>query len=345
MVALATRAQAGHVIRATIQSTIIGSELPYVVVIPDTYDQQVTAGKRFPVVYLLHCAGCNSENWVTDPFYCPSLDNLIDSVGFIAVALDDEDRFSWWLDSPVRENSDFSRYLAEEIVPLIDSLYATSPHRRHRGLMGHSMGGYGAMHNLIEHPDLFASAFSVKGAVDLLPYDGRWGLSEILGYQATHFDNWLAADVVTHACSLAHHDVSVAFYSGPNDWFYDGNMALHDTLEACGVPHWYYTTEEMHFSVPDSQMPRIMAWFDSVFTPSTAVGGERHGARSTPETIYTAMPGTPEGAMLNARGQKVRGVDRDRTATGTTAAGVYIRLHRNAAVPARTVHVLRAHRP
>jgi len=45
-----------------------------------------------------------------------------------------------------------ARFLEEELIPYIDSLYATSPHRV---LAGHSLGGLFVLNTLIERPELF----------------------------------------------------------------------------------------------------------------------------------------------------------------------------------------------
>ena len=39
---------------------------------------------------------------------------------------------------------DFEHFIARDLVAYIDAHYRTSPKRSSRGLVGHSMGGYGA---------------------------------------------------------------------------------------------------------------------------------------------------------------------------------------------------------
>ena len=47
---------------------------------------------------------------------------------------------------------DFERFIAHDLVDYIDAHYRTIPDRSSRGLVGHSMGGYGAAHIGMKHP-------------------------------------------------------------------------------------------------------------------------------------------------------------------------------------------------
>jgi enterochelin esterase-like enzyme len=54
---------------------------------------------------------------------------------------------------------DFERFIAHDIVAWVDSRYRTIPERTSRGLVGHSMGGYGATRIGMKHPDVFGSLY------------------------------------------------------------------------------------------------------------------------------------------------------------------------------------------
>lgn len=54
---------------------------------------------------------------------------------------------------------DFERFIARDLVAYIDSHYRTIPERRSRGLVGHSMGGYGATRIGMKYPDVFGSLY------------------------------------------------------------------------------------------------------------------------------------------------------------------------------------------
>jgi S-formylglutathione hydrolase FrmB len=54
---------------------------------------------------------------------------------------------------------DFERFIAHDVVAFVDSHYRTIPDRASRGLVGHSMGGYGATRIGMKHPDVFGSLY------------------------------------------------------------------------------------------------------------------------------------------------------------------------------------------
>ena len=54
---------------------------------------------------------------------------------------------------------DFENYIAHDVVAYIDAHYRTIPDRNSRGLVGHSMGGYGASRIGMKHADIFGSLY------------------------------------------------------------------------------------------------------------------------------------------------------------------------------------------
>jgi hypothetical protein len=68
---------------------------------------------------------------------------------------------SQFLDSP--GTGRYHTYLCNEIVPWVDQHYRTFPDARHRGIMGKSSGGYGAMVTPMLRPDLFGGLASHAG--------------------------------------------------------------------------------------------------------------------------------------------------------------------------------------
>jgi len=51
----------------------------------------------------------------------------------------------------------YEDFLIEEVVPLIDRSYRTLPDRDHRGLVGRSSGGFGAITQALRHPEVFGA--------------------------------------------------------------------------------------------------------------------------------------------------------------------------------------------
>jgi hypothetical protein len=68
---------------------------------------------------------------------------------------------SQFLDSP--GTGRYHTYLCEEIVPWVDARYRTMPGREHRGIVGKSSGGYGAMVTPMLRPDLWGGLATHAG--------------------------------------------------------------------------------------------------------------------------------------------------------------------------------------
>ena len=54
---------------------------------------------------------------------------------------------------------DFEKFVSRDVVAYIDAHYRTIPKRTSRGLVGHSMGGYGASRIGMKHSDVFGSLY------------------------------------------------------------------------------------------------------------------------------------------------------------------------------------------
>jgi len=54
---------------------------------------------------------------------------------------------------------DFEQFIARDLVAYVDAHYRTIPNRMSRGLVGHSMGGYGATRIGMKHADVFGSLY------------------------------------------------------------------------------------------------------------------------------------------------------------------------------------------
>src|SRR5207248_9890419 len=57
----------------------------------------------------------------------------------------------------------YEDYIARDLVRHVDSTYRTLADRRHRGIAGLSMGGYGAATSALAHPAVFSAAASQSG--------------------------------------------------------------------------------------------------------------------------------------------------------------------------------------
>ncbi|MGZ4339265.1 MAG: alpha/beta hydrolase-fold protein [Gaiellaceae bacterium] len=111
------------------------------------------AGHTYPTVIVLHAHMRSAASWFNVEPFEQSYPDTIDSVGLeaIVVLVDGWTPVggSQWIDSAIGA---YGTYLREEVVPFVDDRYPTNGLR---GLQGKSSGGYGAIVNALERPDLF----------------------------------------------------------------------------------------------------------------------------------------------------------------------------------------------
>jgi len=79
----------------------------------------------------------------------------------------------------------YADYLTRELVPCVDQEFRTLAHRDHRGLFGHSSGGYGAMVHAMRYPKVWGAAANHSGDAHFdFVYRNAW--PEVLNVLARH---------------------------------------------------------------------------------------------------------------------------------------------------------------
>jgi len=142
------------------ESRLVGAPLPYNVVLPADYNRGSSKSKRYPVLYLLHGLGGSAADWVSER---ARLADHAAAYPFIVVVPEGKD--AWYTDSATVPNEKFESYFVEELIPDVDRRFRTLPTREGRGVAGLSMGGYGSLKFALKHPELFAFAGSMSGAL------------------------------------------------------------------------------------------------------------------------------------------------------------------------------------
>jgi len=153
-------AQEGHKVDVeTIQfkSELIGQVLPYDALLPVGY---ADSNKRYPVLYLLHGLFGRYDDWVTRT-------NLAQyATNYDLIIITPEGHDSWYTDSAGTATDKYESYFIRELISDVDARFRTIKERRARGVAGLSMGGYGALKYGLKHPEQFAFAASLSGALD-----------------------------------------------------------------------------------------------------------------------------------------------------------------------------------
>jgi enterochelin esterase-like enzyme len=129
------------------------------VFLPPSYSKD--KHRRYPVVYALHGYSIGAEQW-THEIHVPQTIEGAFAQGaneMIVVLPDSKTMHNGSMYSSSATTGDFENFIAHDLVSYIDAHYRTLPTRASRGLVGHSMGGYGAARIGMKHSDVFGSLY------------------------------------------------------------------------------------------------------------------------------------------------------------------------------------------
>jgi S-formylglutathione hydrolase FrmB len=130
-----------------------------IVFLPPGYNRNRT--RRYPVVYALHGYSIGAEQW-THEIHVPQTIEGAFARGaheMIVVLPDSKTVHNGSMYSSSATTGDFENYVARDVVSYVDAHYRTIASRESRGLVGHSMGGYGATRIGMKHADVFGSLY------------------------------------------------------------------------------------------------------------------------------------------------------------------------------------------
>ena len=138
----------------TFSSKALNTVVSYDIFLPEGYNTDTE--KRYPVMYCFHGYGDDNTSWNGKWMGCEAKIKQIEANGLEPMIYVFPNGWkSYWVD---RYDGTFPymTMLAEEFVPMIDATYRTIADREHRGTIGYSMGGFGAMANAMQHPEIFS---------------------------------------------------------------------------------------------------------------------------------------------------------------------------------------------
>lgn len=186
----------------------------------------------FPTVYLLNGYGGDHRTWSKLRDDMPALSDLY---GMIFVMPQGQD--SWYWDS--REGMEMESFIVEDLVPYIDATLPTVKDPAKRAITGLSMGGHGAMWLAIRHSDIWGSAASMSGGLDIRPFPTRWKMAKHLGDYESNTDVWDAHTVINLVPQLKPGQLNITFDCGVDDFFINVNRNFHKALLEAKIPHDY----------------------------------------------------------------------------------------------------------
>jgi pimeloyl-ACP methyl ester carboxylesterase len=136
---------------------------PLWVYVPPGYDDDTE--RRYPSIYLLQGLTGQLDMWRNRVAFRRTFPELLDELAapVLVVFVDAWTSLggSQFIDSP--GTGRYGSYLCDELVGFVDERYRTLPAPEHRGVMGKSSGGYGAMVSAMLRPDRFGGLATHAG--------------------------------------------------------------------------------------------------------------------------------------------------------------------------------------
>jgi S-formylglutathione hydrolase FrmB len=222
----------------SIQSSCMKKAFKAEIITPSEYN----GGRdRFSTVYLLHGYSGDYTTWSR----IVPLESYSDSYRCIIVCPDGNYN-SWYINSPIKKNSEFETYIVKEVVPFVDSAFRTWPEANGRAIVGASMGGHGAATLLAKFPRMFCGAGSISGIMDLCEFPREWDISSVLGDYQDHRDLWKNSSFYVLCEDLKGKDKGLILDCGVSDFALPGNRKTHEKLISLSIPHDYYERPGAH---------------------------------------------------------------------------------------------------
>jgi S-formylglutathione hydrolase FrmB len=156
---------------------------PVQVYLPPSYPEQ--AGRRYPVIYLLHGYQGSYKQWMAggkEWNIRDAMDRLIAGGKvreMILVMPDARNKYGGSFYTNSVTTGDWEDFVVNDLVAFVDQKYRTLARAESRGIAGHSMGGYGALRLTMKHPDVFGAVYDLSAAclgwgADLSPENPLW---------------------------------------------------------------------------------------------------------------------------------------------------------------------------
>lgn len=275
------------------ESALVGARLPYNVVLPSGYHDERSKSTRYPVLYLLHGLGGSAGDWVS------SRARLAEHAApHRIIIVVPEGRDGWYTDSATRTEDKFESYIVRELLPDVARRFRTIEAREGRAVAGLSMGGYGALKFGLKHPEKFAFAASMSGALDapnwtdasLMPEFVKPSVARVFGAAQSPVRG--ANDIFSMTRALSPEGIRALPFlyldCGTEDFLIGANRRFSALLLERRIPHEYRQLPGGH-SWPywDSQVRVVLNLAARTLAPAkddrTRSDGERTGRERNPE--------------------------------------------------------------
>ncbi|MEO9475722.1 MAG: alpha/beta hydrolase-fold protein [Cyclobacteriaceae bacterium] len=180
---MGTRAQEGPIVLESLSmhSEILNQEIKYSVVLPQDYH---ISDRTYPVIYLLHGLGGTESSWLEYGRVSQTVYQLVDQGDIAPMIYIMPQGFKTYYVNDFYGKYPYQDMFVQELVPHVDEQFRTIADVEHRGTMGYSMGGFGALILPLLNPEIFSVCAPLSISMrtdkqymteDASGWDDQWG--------------------------------------------------------------------------------------------------------------------------------------------------------------------------
>ena len=203
---------------------------------------------KYPTVYLMHGGGESCTAWYRNT----KVERYAQEMGCMTVSVDLFNSFG----SNMKHGYRYMEYVIEEVMPMVQRYFPSSPKREDNFILGFSMGAHVAMKYALNYPEKFAGVFSMSGAKDIVKMMklakevlGSDGRTEYDCFGPTEEIYGTENDLLYLAKSLAQSDRPrpLIFHScGEQDYGLALCKEFKEYLDSVGLENTFYTVPGVH---------------------------------------------------------------------------------------------------
>lgn len=142
----------------SMQSTTLGREVKYSVLLPEGYDPAA----KYPILYMLHGAQSNQSDWFNLGGLAYHTGSAENKMILVSAQASFDGKESFYVDNYQANGLDYEKFYIEEFMPFIEKTYGFNGTR---GIAGLSMGGFGTLYYGIKYSDKFTGMYACSPAL------------------------------------------------------------------------------------------------------------------------------------------------------------------------------------
>ncbi len=218
----------GKIHHLKIPSMALADSNRVIIATPSNFEQHRPA--KYPFIVMLHGWSGDETQWKKDA----DLQILSDKYDILLI-LPDGGYDGWWVDSEVSPGRNYDTHIRQELKIWAVTNFNGATNASQHGVLGLSMGGFGAINQAIKYPDDYAAAASLSGVMDVTRHTDNWHLSNALGLYADDPKRWERNNPLHIAQKKApRHAPDMILICGRDDFTFEENQDMAAILKKSG---------------------------------------------------------------------------------------------------------------